>query len=121
MPATQRGIYHNLKESKYVASNGEVTFYFSSTLYLNKFLDGYKDHRQKFTSSLEKNTVDNPLNMDTLADIQFYQFIEKRGFFSKLKGVNISWQDLHKYALRKMTEPNTPDWLKTQKPKLTAR
>ena len=118
MPPTLRGIYHNLKESKYTISNQEIVFFFSSELYLRKFMEGYEDNRKNFIKTLDKITDNNPLNMNTLADITLYKRIEKRGFRAWLKGVDIDWENLHKYALRKMTEKNTPDWLRTPKPKL---
>ena len=121
MPPTLRGIFHNLKESKYTVSNSEIVFFFSSEFYLNKFLEGYQDNRIKFIEKLDKITIDNKLNMNTLADITFYKSIEKRGFRAWLKGVDIDWQEIHKYALRKMTEKNTPDWLRIQRPKLGER
>lgn len=117
MPPTKRGIYHNLKQSKYTVSNSEIVFFFSSEVYLQKFLDGYQQNRQKFKTKV----FDNPLNMDALADIWFYKQIEKRGFLAWLKGVDIDWHDLHRYALRKMTEKNTLDWQRMQKPKLEER
>jgi polyhydroxyalkanoate synthesis regulator protein len=121
MPVTIRGIYHNLKESKYVISNTEITFFFSSTVYLEKYMNGYEENREKFLSKLEKIVVENPLNMSILADISYYKEIEKRGFYVWLKGVEISCEELHRYALRKMTEKNSLDWQKTQKPKLHER
>ena len=116
MPATKRGIYHNLKESKYVVSNSEITFFLSSELYLNKFLEGYQENRIKTAKRM-----DVFFNTDTLADIQFYKCIEKRGFYCWLKGVELTWHDLHAYALRKMTEKNTLDWQRIAKPKLGER
>jgi hypothetical protein len=121
MPPTLRGIYHNLKESEYTISNSEIVFFFSSELYLRKFMEGYKENRIKFIEKLDKITVDNKLNMNTLADITLYKTIEKRGFRAWLKGVDIDWQEIHKYALRKMTEKNTPDWSRIPKPKLGER
>ena len=121
MPATLRGIYHNLKESEYTVSNSEIVFFFSSEVNLKKFLDRYKHHREKFTSKIEKVTCDNPLNMNTLADITLYKLIEKRGFRAWIKGVDIDWHELHQYALRTMTEKNTHDWSRMQKPKLRER
>ena len=121
MPPTLRGIFHNLKESKYTVSNSEIVFFFSSEFYLNKFLEGYQENRIKFIEKLDKITIDNKLNMNTLADITFYKSIEKRGFRAWLKGVDIDWQEIHKYALRKMTEKNTPDWLRIPRPKLGER
>jgi|SRR6185312_650529 len=121
MPPTKRGIYHNLKESKYTISNTEVVFFFSSRFYMRKFLDGYKEYRLFFNKNMSKIAGVNPLNMDILADISYYEDIEKRGFYVWLKGVDISCEDLHRYALRKMTEANTLDWQEIQKPNLEER
>ena len=112
MSATKRGIYHNLRKSNYTISNAEVVFFFSSVFYMNKFMAEYKEHRNQFSKHIDKVT-DTPLNMDTLADITLYQTIEKRGFHAWLKGVSITWEELHRYALRTMIEPNTKDWLIT--------
>jgi hypothetical protein len=118
MPATAKGIYHNLRESKYVVSNTEITFYFSSKFYLNKFMAEYQTHREKFTTRMEKLVNDSPYNVDTLADIKLYKDIEKRGFFVKLFNVKINEDDLNKYALRCMTNKETKEWKIIDKPKL---
>jgi hypothetical protein len=47
MPATKRGVYHNLRESEYAVSNTEIAFFFSSEFVMNKYLSGYKDNREK--------------------------------------------------------------------------
>lgn len=121
MPVTQRGIYHNLRESEYTVSNSEIVFFFSSKLYMNKFIEKHEEHREQFLEKMEKLTGEIPLNMITLADITFYRNTEKRGFRALLKGVEINCEDLHLYALRKMTLRNTNAWLKIQKPKLVER
>jgi len=116
MPATKRGIYHNLKESKYTISNGEIVFFFSSKLYLKKFIGGYKKNRDNF--KYIRIEEESPLNLSTLADISFYKEIEKRGFRASLKGMDITWDDLNKYALRKMTEKESDIWEKIVPPKV---
>lgn len=121
MPITKRGIYHNLKESKYVASNNEVTFFFSSELYLNKFVNEYEINRIIFLEKMAKIVVDSYLNMEILADITFYCNIEKRGFLAWLHGVEISREELHKYALRKMNENDSSKWVVTDRPNLKQR
>ena len=112
MPATKRGVYHNLRESKYTISNSEIVFFFSSELYLNKFMDGYKKHRETFEEKMEKVMDDTPLNMGMIADITFYRCIEKRGFFVRLNRMRIDWNDLYKYALRRMNEKETLEWVR---------
>lgn len=121
MAATKGGIYHNLRESEYVVSNSEITFFFSSDFYLKNFMSRYKQNRIKFNEKMKKGVNHHPLslNFDTLADITLYRLIEKRGFFVRLKGAMITWHDLQKYALRKMTEKNTLNWSRTQKQKLS--
>ena len=117
MPKTKRGIYHNLKESRYTVSNGETVFFFSSEMYMNKFLECYKDHRGKFLLKVEVSE----LNMETLADIKLYERLEKRGFRVCLKAIDISSKELHKYALRKMMEKTSSEWFKVDRPKLIER
>jgi hypothetical protein len=112
MPATKRGIYHNLRESKYTISNSEIVFFFSSEVYLNKFMIGYQNHRGTFTQKMEKIADDTPLNVDMLADITFYRCIEKRGFFVRMKRARIDWNDLYKYALRRMNEKESLEWVR---------
>lgn len=110
MPATQRGIYHNLKESKYTISNSEIVFFFSSRFYMTKFMDGYKQNRESFMSKVSQVAKETNLNMETLADIEYYLSVEKRGYRVRLKNVYISKDDLHNYALRKMMESESLDW-----------
>jgi hypothetical protein len=109
MPATVRGIYHNLRESKYTASNSEVVFFFSSKLYLNKFMNGYHENRKKMNTRFNVGN-DIPLNFNTLSDVLFYEKVEKRGFFVRLKLSPVSFDELYKYALRKMNDKQTLDW-----------
>jgi YHS domain-containing protein len=121
MPATKRGIYHNLKESEYTISNMEVVFFFSSELYMNKFLKEYEKNRKHVHERIEQTTGEHLLNMNTLADITLYKRIEKRGFRAWLKGVDVTWQDLRLYVLRKMTEKSSLNWQRIAKPKLRER
>jgi hypothetical protein len=121
MPPTIRGVFHNLKESEYVVSNKEITFFFSSETYLNKFLETYQDERKKLQERTKKELTHVNFNMNTLADITLYKTIEKRGFLARLKGVDMKWEDLEKYVLRKMTDDYTHNWSRIAKPKLRER
>lgn len=108
MSATARGIYHNLKESKYIVTNGEIDIYFSSAVYRKKFLDRYKQEREVLKRKI--GIMGESFNFDIISDLALYRTIEKRGQFGRLKGVALQWQQLDQYALRKMTEKNTDDW-----------
>jgi len=121
MPATKRGVFHNLKESEYTISNSEIVFFFSSKVYRRKFMEGYREHRKIFANKISNIAVGIPHNLDVMADITFYKIIEKRGFHAWVKGVTVTWQDLHQYALAKMTVKNTNDWCVIQKPKSDER
>lgn len=113
MPITKRGVYHNLKESKYVVSNSDITFFFSSEHTLNKFMNGHQKHREDFSQN--KIKIDAPFNWDTLADIVWYQLTEKRGFYVWLKNVSIDKYELHQYARRKMSDKDSPNWQRIQR------
>src|SRR5690606_817690 len=119
MGATIKGIYHNLLESKYCISNGDIQYFFSSRLYMEKFLNGYKENRLKMSKRSQK--MDLGLDFTALHDVLFYRSIEKRGFRITLKGDNLTWLNVQKYVLRRMIEPNTSDYVETQPLKLGER
>ena len=110
MAATKKGIYHNLTESTYTVTNGEVVFYFSSQSYLKKFMIRYKQHRERFNNRVELKNQTIPLNFDTLADVLLYQELETRGFLVRIKRIRVSFNDIYKYAVRKMNDPHSPVW-----------
>lgn len=119
MVMTKRGIYHNLKESEYAISNGEIAYFFSSRLYMGKFLEEYHEHRKQYRKKIARAMIVDEMNTDMLADIHLYKDIEKRGFrvikfLSNIMSdgwVEITWQELHQFALHKMTEKSMRDWL----------
>jgi hypothetical protein len=111
MPATKRGVYHNLRESKYAVSNTEIAFFFSSEFVMTKYLSGYQDNREKYKKRMGSLLKDTPYNLDLVADICYYQEVEKRGFYSKFKNVILKKNDLYNYALRKMSDENTLEWV----------
>jgi hypothetical protein len=84
-------------------------------------MNGYHENRKKLRERTKKENAHTDFNMDTLADITFYKCIEKRGCLAWLKGVEMNWHDLQKYALRQMTEKNTKDWSRIQRVKLSER
>lgn len=108
MPITKRGIYHNLKESKYTISNGEVVFFFSSMLYLNKFMDEYLQNRENYQKKFKKDHIIE-LNFDFLYDLVLYKEIEKRGFRATLNKTDLSYQDMEYYVLTQ-TQKESPHW-----------
>lgn len=83
---TRNGIYYNLKESEYHITILGVTYWFSSQLYLKKFIDRYLEERDilNYAQSRRHKTG---LNLSILSDIKLYNSIEKRGFLVEIKGV----------------------------------
>jgi hypothetical protein len=121
MPKTRKGIYHNLKESKYTISNSEVVFFFSSKVYLQKYLDRYMKNREIFIHRIEKAIGEVPLNMVALADISLYEEVEKRGYRAWVKGVEMSNEEMYRYALRKMDSDTQNEWFQVINPKTLER
>ena len=97
MPISRGGVYHNLKESKYVVSENDVTYFFSSRLYRKMFLNGRLDNRITFKQKISRCSPE--LYSDDLADISWYKHVEKRGFRIKLRGREANWHETLKYAL----------------------
>lgn len=111
MSVTRRGIYHDLTESEYVISNGEITLFFSSRVYMKKFLRDYEANRGKWRKRLvsrEKEPL--PINLDTLADVLLYEEIERRGFRAVVMGVEYDWERLLQYALGQGIKKHTTNW-----------
>lgn len=121
MPATTRGIYHNLKESKYTVSNDDIVFYFSSKVYMQRFLIEHHSHRERMNKFKNKVLIDVNVNLDFIGDLKAYKEIEKRGFRCLMKGIEVNWQELEKYVYRQMTRKSTNDWYAIPAPKLIER
>lgn len=76
---TVRGIYHSLDESEYIFKYDDLTFVFSSKLYLNKFIGEYKSYLKDSTARIESK-YKCVFYADELLLITLYRKIEKRGF-----------------------------------------
>lgn len=76
---TVRGIYHSLDESDYTFKYDDLTFVFSSKLYLTKFMGNYKEYLKEHTAKMESE-FKSTFYADELILIQLYRKIEKRGF-----------------------------------------
>lgn len=72
-------IYHDINKSKYYFKHENLTFYFSSLLYLNKFTKQYTSYIEE-----ESAKLNNKFNMTVISKkvflITLYKKIEKRGF-----------------------------------------
>lgn len=76
---TRNGVELDLEESKYKYNYKELTFYFSSRFYLNKFNNELKKYIDKENKILYNKFKVNA-NYSLLLAISLYKRIEKRGF-----------------------------------------
>lgn len=97
MGATKGGVYHNLMESTYSISLNGIEYFFSSKLYKKMFLERYLKNRAEYRYRMHKMLIE--IDVDTLADLALYNFTEKRGFRVRVKGRDMTWQEVQKYAL----------------------
>lgn len=74
------GVCYDLEKTPYITTLGMLTFYFSSKMHLEKFLERFKDNRAKINESLS-NRFNIHFSVDSLADILLYKSIETRGFY----------------------------------------
>lgn len=76
---TAKGIYLDLKETEYSITLSGITFYFSSKLYLKKFMDNVNNYvNQENIKLCVKYNVNIDLTLFLM--ISLYRKIEKRGF-----------------------------------------
>lgn len=115
MPKTKDGIFHNLIESEYIVEYDNVFLFFSSKMYKTKFMNGFQLHREKFIPKARKLLLDNKSNLNFLSDMVYYSQIEKRGCFVRVKGVNLKWSELQRYAYSRMNDVTIPDWRETNR------
>jgi hypothetical protein len=108
MPRTKDGIYHNILESDYPFTIGEITFYFSSHSYRRKFMDRYRAEIMRFNESA-MNIYKRQFNLVfiELAVIRLYTMIEKRGFYIILRGEPITCLENLTFHLVTNVEPNS--------------
>ena len=77
---TKNGICLNIKESYYHVIRYGLIFYFSSKLYLDKFVQNVDNFVNEESCKL-KNKYKLNFNFDTFFAISYYKKIEKRGFY----------------------------------------
>lgn len=94
MTMSKRGICYHLPDSPYqikVSYDGQmVTFFFSSSLNVEKFYERCAGNREAISASLSsrfKFIIKN----DILCDIVLYEKIENRGFYIDVDGKGYSW------------------------------
>lgn len=87
-----KGICYSLEKSPYRVTVYNLTYFFSSKRYADKFRDNLLENRELFKTQWSSR-MKIPFESDAMADIQLYQNIEKRGFYITRDGEEIHpWQ-----------------------------
>lgn len=104
---TRKGIFHNIEESDYPFTVGEITFYFSSPTYRQKFMNRYHEELERFNESA-MNIYKRQFNLNfiELSLIRLYTLIEKRGFYIILRGEKVTCLESLTFHLVTNVEPN---------------
>lgn len=76
---TIRGVYYNLEETEYKTEKGDLTLFFSSKFYKDKFDEEVESYVNQETLK-QKIKYDQRINIDPILYIAFYKKVEKRGF-----------------------------------------
>lgn len=80
---TRRGIEYNLEISPYTYKLENITYYFSSTIYRNNFIENYENNRKLIGDKLFKR-YGLKIEYNEYFDLILYSIIEKRGFYIKV-------------------------------------
>jgi hypothetical protein len=104
---TRNGIFHNIYDSDYPFTVGEMTFYFSSPTYRLKFMERYIHEIERFNEGANV-MYKHQFNLDftELALIRLYTRIETRGFYIVLKGEVITCLENLRFHLETNAVPN---------------
>lgn len=88
-------IYRDLNETKFIFKYDNLTFFFSSYFYFNKFKREYSDFLNNETMKLKIKYRCN-IYADEMILILLYKMIEKRGFKVKYKNTDLNERYLSK-------------------------
>lgn len=86
MVKTRRGVYLDLRRSEYRYKTADCLFFFSSELYLEKFINERYDYTFYMRDWIKRKFGMCPA-INTFADICLYTKIEKRGFYIQIEGI----------------------------------
>lgn len=78
---TKGGVERNLPCSPYSHKLNNLTFYFSSRIYKEKFVSALANYTHDFRLTLEKKLSIAVIGCEDIASILLYKRTEKRGFY----------------------------------------
>ena len=82
---TKGGIERDLPRSPYTHKLNNLTFYFSSKIYKEKFVTALANYTHDFRLMLEKKLSVSVIGCEDIASILLYKRTEKRGFYVEYK------------------------------------
>lgn len=107
---TRDGIFHNLKESDYKLSNGDITLFFSSELYRDNFLMLHKSNREKQIKRMQRIAYSSHIDYNGFFDVHYYTLVEKRGFYIEGWNGEMSFEEAEVRYLS--TKKKVTEWVK---------
>ena len=78
---TKGGIERNLPMSPFSHKLNNLTFYFSSKVYRDKFITALANYTHDFRLMLEKKLSVSVIGCEDIASVLLYKHTEKRGFY----------------------------------------
>lgn len=102
---TKNGICYDLNKSPYKVKYNNITFYFSSVFYKQKFIDLIAENREKINNSISNRFVIN-VELNILADLVLYEKVEKRGYLIESDGEKIWDKNIYQLNGIKMSTKN---------------
>lgn len=78
---TKGGVERDLPRSPYTHKLNNLTFYFSSKIYKEKFVTALANYTHDFRLMLEKKLSVSVIGCEDIASILLYKRTEKRGFY----------------------------------------
>lgn len=89
---TKGGVERDLPRSPYTHKLNNLTFYFSSKIYKEKFVTALANYTHDFRLTLEKKLSISVIGCEDIASILLYKRTEKRGFYIEYIRLN-AWND----------------------------
>jgi hypothetical protein len=104
---SRRGVYQNIYESDYPFTVGDTTFYFSSIVNRQRFMDKYLQEMDRFNLAANRIYKNKYFLVFTqLSLVHLYRKVEKRGFYLIVKGEEVKCLENLRFHLETNVVPS---------------
>ena len=97
---TIKGVYKDIRNSDFIATNGKFTYFFSSEASLLRFIKLTNEDKQGKASRTENTFKMIQTSFELFLDLEYYLRCEKRGFYAFFMGKEVSKEELLNLAHR---------------------